>query len=170
MADAFEVLGEEHDRLRVLLAELENGPATANEAQLRARRQTALRLISTQARHEAAEEELWWPAVRSVPGGGGLADQAVRQEERARSVLAALERTEAWDEGFEELVAAASGAARDHLAFEEDVVWPVARRALSEEDLRELGERLARAGEAAPTQPQPSTPPTPSGLRAPGKG
>jgi hemerythrin-like domain-containing protein len=168
--DAFQVLGDDHDKVRRMLAELEHGPTAttgADEAQLRARRRSTVHLIIEESRHEAAEEQYFWPAVRDrVPDGGRLADQAVSQEQQGKAVLAALDQLEAWDDDFEQLLSTFIGAARDHIEFEESQVWPLLRQALSEEERQQLGERLEEAKALGPARPHPSTPPTPAVLKA----
>ena len=50
-------------------------------------------------------------------------------------------------------------AAREHIAYEQDVVWPRLAEKLSPAELDRLGERLETAKKVAPTRPHPATPP-----------
>jgi hypothetical protein len=72
------------------------------------------------------------------------------------------------DAEFEELLGAFTGAAREHIAFEETAVWPGLRTALNTERAAELGTQLAEGKKTAPTRPHPHTPPSPGALKAAG--
>jgi hemerythrin-like domain-containing protein len=149
MADVFEILRSDHGDVQLLLAALENSPGHAGGATpavLRARQAAAGRLVIDTARHEAAEEEYIWPAVRAQLGHGNqLADQASAQETEIREALARLDKLEAGDDEFDELLAELIPAARRHLEFEETQVWPQMRKAFSPLQARELGNKVAAA-------------------------
>ncbi len=113
-------------------------------------------LITEESRHEAAEEMYLWPAVRDrLPYGDQLADQAISQEREGQEILASLARAEAGDPDFEGLLSEFIGAGRDHIAFEENQVWPALRARLSEAEASELGDRVEQAKETGPTSPRP---------------
>ena len=59
-------------------------------------------------------------------------------------------------------------AARAHIAYEEQQVWPNLRAALPADKANGLGARLAGATHAGPTRPHPHTPPSPTVLKAAG--
>jgi hemerythrin superfamily protein len=172
MADVFEVLGHDHSEVKKMLAELEagSGPAapTGQDA-FELRTKMVEQLIIEESKHEAVEEEYFWPAVRElVPDGDALADQAIEQEQAAKHVLNDLIGLSAGEEKFEELLSGFIADARVHIAFEENAVWPKLRMAISPERARELGEKLAEGKKMAPTRPHPHTPPKPGILKAAG--
>ena len=80
MEDVFDVLAEEHEEIRQVLAELEKGPIAATgatEDQLMLRKIMTEELIIEQSKHEQIELTCLWPAVREhVLGGVELADRA----------------------------------------------------------------------------------------------
>jgi len=162
MADAFEVLRADHAAVEQMLAALETSPgysAGAGSTVLAARREVAQRLVIDSSKHEAAEEQYFWPTVREqLPGGAELADQAIAQEQAAREKLALLDKLDADNDEFDQLIAEFIPAARAHIQFEETRVWPRLREVLSAAQARELGERLSKARERAPTRPDPRTP------------
>lgn len=172
MADVFEVLGADHQDVRQMLAALEESPgsaAGASDAILAARQRVAQRLVIESSRHEAAEEQLFWPAVRArLPGGDALADTAVSQEGEAKEVLTRIDRLDADDAEFDRLIAGFIPAARAHIEFEENQVWPGLRQTMSAADAEELGEQLAKVIEQGPTRPHPHTPPDPAVLKTAG--
>jgi hypothetical protein len=59
-------------------------------------------------------------------------------------------------------------AARDHIAYEQEVVWPAFEAAISRDDLMRMGEKLEAAKKVAPTRPHPDTPPSPGVLKTMG--
>ncbi len=172
MADVFTVLGQDHEEVKQMLAELEKGPSRvtgASQDQLALRKKMTQELIIEESKHEALEEMYFWPAVREhLAAGHTLADEATGQEQEAKQVLAGLDKLDADDAGFEKLLAKFTVAARQHIEFEETQVWPSLRAALTAETAAELGARIADGKSSAPTRPHPHTPPTPGALKAAG--
>jgi hemerythrin-like domain-containing protein len=169
MPDVFSVLGEDHVEVKQMLLALENSPDNsrgAGQAVLAARYEVVQRLVIDSSRHEAAEEQLFWPAVRDkLTDGDGLADEAIAQESEAKQVLDRLEKLEPADEEFDQLVATLIPATRQHIEFEETQVWPSMRQALSQEEAQELGGKVQKAKELGPTRPHPHTPANPALLK-----
>ena len=134
MADVFTVLAQDHQEVQAMLAELEKGPTGAigaSENQLALRKKMTETLIIEESKHEALEEMYFWPAVREYHSAGDtLADEATGQEQEAKHVLAELDKLEASDTEFEELLGKFIGAAREHIAFEENQIWPGLRSVL----------------------------------------
>jgi hypothetical protein len=170
MPDVFEVLGDVHGDVRLLLAALENSPghaAGASQPVLRARKAAAGRLVTDATRHAAAEGKHLWPAVRDRLGDGNmLADEALARDLAAGEALARLDKVESDDDEFDELLAEIIPAVRGNLEFEEVRVWPQLRQALSPFQARELGDQLRDAAERAAARPQPGAPARPKGRKA----
>jgi len=169
MPDVFEVLGEDHAAVKDMLTVLEETPgqsAGATADVLDARKQLAQHLVTESSRHEAAGEQHFWPAVRARLGDGDqLADEAISQESEAKEVLAKIDKLEASDPEFDQLIGEFIPAARQHIEFEETRVCPGLRQALSGAEARELGEKLRKAKEHGPTRPHPHTPANPAVLK-----
>ena len=129
MADVFTVLGQDHQEVKHMLAELEKGPTSAtgaSEDQLALRKKMTEELIIEEAKHEALEEMYFWPAVREyIQSGNILADEATRQEQDAKEVLADLDKLSPGDADFERLFCSFIVDARVHIEFEETEVWPL---------------------------------------------
>jgi hemerythrin-like domain-containing protein len=172
MADVFTVLGQDHQEVKRMLAELERGPTAAtgaSEAQLALRKKMTDELIIEESRHEALEEMYFWPAVRDhIQSGSTLADEAIGQEQAAKQVLANLDKVGSGDAEFERLLGKFVTDAREHIEFEETQVWPLLRTALPAETSAELGKKIAGGKKTAPTRPHPHTPPSPGALKAAG--
>lgn len=117
-------------------------------------------LVIAESQHEAIEEQWFWPAVRTaLDNGDELADHAVAQEQDGKKLLQRLEHGSPGEADYHAALAEFIKAGREHIAFEQDVVWPLFAAAVSQADLDQLGEKLAIAKKVAPTRPHPGTPP-----------
>jgi Hemerythrin HHE cation binding domain len=172
MPDVFDILGADHREVKGMLTELESGPTRgggASEAQLQARKELAERLVIESSRHEAVEEQYFWPTVRDrVPDGDRLAEHAIGQEDEAKELLARLDKLAPSEGEFDELVTRFIPAAREHISYEEDTVWPPLRGILTAAEAEDLGTKLADAKKTAPTRPHPRTPASPGVLKTAG--
>jgi hemerythrin-like domain-containing protein len=172
MASIFDVLTHDHEEVKHMLSELERGPTKSSGAsgdQLALRKKMAEQLVIEESKHEALEEMYFWPTVRDrLTGGDRLASEAIGQEQEGKEVLGKLDKLDAGNPEFEELLAEFIKAGREHIAFEENKVWPGLREALSAQEARELGEKFQEGKKTAPTRPHPHTPPKPGALKTAG--
>lgn len=171
MADVFEVLSADHEDVKGMLTVLEDSPGhgQASDAVQAARQDVVEYLIIDESRHEAAEEQHFWPTVREkLPDGDKLADEAISQESEAKEVLAKLDKLNSRDEEFDKLLTQFIPAARHHIEFEELRVWPSLRQVLTAQEAQELGDKIQKAEDRGPTRPHPHTPPSPGVLKAAG--
>lgn len=172
MPNAFEVLAKDHEQVKLMLSEFEAGPTAATgagEKELALRKRMAEELIIAESKHEAVEEMYFWPAVRKrIPDGDQLADKATGQEQEAKEVLTKLDKLDAGNPDFEQLLSKFIKAAREHITFEETQAWPPLRSALTEQEATELGNKIEQGKKTAPTRPHPRTPPSPGVLKAAG--
>jgi hypothetical protein len=170
--DAIEFLRADHVRVLDMLTRLEQGPPAGTSAvadDKSVRRDLVTELVIAESQHEAVEEEYFWPAVRQqVPTGERMAEQALKQEQAAKHILDKLDKASPDEPEFEQLISKVIEDGRAHIAYEQDTVWPVVRDSLSQKDLDELGEKMAKAKKAAPTRPHPHTPPSPGVLKTVG--
>lgn len=165
MADVFELLRTDHAEMKQMMAALQESPTRReNAAQniLQARGLVADRLVMEASRHEAAEEQFFWSAVREhVVGGDQLADVGLSQESRAKDMLATLDKldpSKSADE-FDRVLAQFIPVAQEHIEYEETQVWPKLSTVLSADDANRLGEQVRQAKERGPTRPHPRIPP-----------
>jgi hemerythrin-like domain-containing protein len=157
MPSVFDVLARDHQNVKRMLAELERGPTAqtgANDNHLMRRKKMVEELIIEESRHEAVEEMYFWPTVRDrLPDGDELADTATDQEQEGKGVLDRLDKLNADQPEFEELVFTFVNAGRDHIAFEETKVWPPLRRTLTEDEAIRLGDQIAEGKRTPPPAP-----------------
>ena len=117
-------------------------------------------LVIAESQHEAIEEQWLWPAVRNaLDEGDELADHATAQEQASKVMLQRLENGSPGDPDYHDALREFVTAAPEHIAYEQDVVWPRLAETLSSTELDRLGERLETAKKVAPTRPHPATPP-----------
>ena len=171
MANVFEVLRKDHEEVKRVLSELETGlsrgPSDTDHLVLREK--LVEHLVIEESKHEAVEEEYFWPAVREkLTDGDKLADQAVDQEQSAKYVLNDLIGMSTDEPEFDELVRTFIHDGREHITFEETQVWPELERALSPEEAEDLGDKIVEGKKIAPTRPHPHTPPKPGILKTAG--
>jgi Hemerythrin HHE cation binding domain len=163
--DAITLLKRDHDEMLALFQVLASG-SSLSDADLASRRDLVNRLITVASRHEAAEKQHFWPAVRrALPNGDELADHAHKQETDAKHLLDELGRTEPTDPVYGELVTQFISKAGKYIAYEQEFVWPALVGVLGNRELNELGEQLARAKIVAPSRSRPHTPETWTVLR-----
>jgi hemerythrin superfamily protein len=129
--------------------------------------------IAELIRHAVAEEMYLYPAFRDyLPDGDELASHEIEEHAEAERTMKEIEGLDANDpqlrQKFNELVELIT----HHVADEEQNSLPRLRAACSEEQLRDLGQKVLRAKDLAPTRPHPSAPDTPplNKLLAPGTG
>ena len=172
MPDVFQVLKQDHDEVKAMLAQLEEGPRAstgATQEQLAFRKRSVDEVIIEESKHEAAEQQYFWPAVKRLgPDGLRVAQLGLEQEAEADPVLADLDKLQPDDHAFEERFAAFASAARAHIAYEEAHAWPLLRAAISANEAQALGEQITKAKKLAPTRPHPHVPPQPGAVKTAG--
>lgn len=166
--DAISFLRQDHKSVLGLLETLDGAPSGSG-AHASGLETMVNNLIIAESQHEAIEEQFFWPAVRDKMGDG-LADKAVEQEQAGKQLLQRLEDGKPGEPDYHEALQEFVKAAREHIAYEQDVVWPQVERAISREELEKIGEKLESGKKIAPTRPHPHTPANPAVLKTMGMG
>ncbi|MEH3128728.1 MAG: hemerythrin domain-containing protein [Mycolicibacterium neoaurum] len=166
--DALTFLREDHKSVLGMLEVLDGAPS-GEGAQRSGQETMVTNLVIAESQHEAIEEQYFWPVVREVlEDGDELADRAVEQEQEGKQLLQQLEDGVPGEPEYQDALQKFVALGREHIAFEQDVVWPRFEAAVSHERLVELGEKLERAKKIAPTRPHPDTPPSAGVLKTVG--
>jgi hemerythrin-like domain-containing protein len=166
--DALTFLRQDHKSVLGLFETLDGAPSGSG-AESSGLETVVNNLIIAESQHEAIEEQFFWPAVRKAIGDG-VADKAIEQEQEGKRLLQRLEDGKPGEADYHEALQAFVKAGREHIAYEQDVVWPQVETALSREELEKIGEKLEQAKKIAPTRPHPDTPPNPAVLKTMGMG
>jgi len=166
--DAITFLRQDHQSVLGLLETLDGAPS-GEGAQSSGLETVVNNLIIAESQHEAIEEQFFWPAVRKAIGDS-LADKAIEQEQEGKKLLQRLEDGKPGEADYHEALQEFVKAGREHIAYEQEVVWPQVETVLSREDLEKIGEKLEAAKKIAPTRPHPATPPNPAVLKTMGMG
>ncbi|MFF8605679.1 hemerythrin domain-containing protein [Streptomyces sp. NPDC015346] len=161
-------LTADHREVDALFAQID--ALAAGDAE---RRVLADRLTMELVRHAVAEEQHLYPAVRRyVDDGDDLADKEIADHGEVERLLKDLERCDPDDAAFGTLVAQVRENVTAHVRDEEDRLFPLLADACPPALLDELGEKVRRSKETAPTRPHPAAPDKPplNKILAPGTG
>jgi hemerythrin-like domain-containing protein len=156
--DALTFLREDHKSVLGMLEVLDGAPAGSG-ADLSGLGTMVTNLVIAESQHEAIEEQFFWPAVReALDDGNELADEAITQEQEGKKLLQRLNDGEPGDPDYQQALQEFVKAGREHIVYEQQVVWPRFEAAVGREELEKLGEKLEQAKKVAPTRPHPDTP------------
>ncbi len=168
--DAITFLRQDHKSVLGLLETLDGAPSGSG-AEASGLETLVNNLIIAESQHEAIEEQFFWPAVRdALENGDALADQAIEQEQAGKELLQRLEDGKPGEPDYHEALQQFVKAGREHIAYEQDVVWPQVKATITREEPEKIGEKLQTAKKIAPTRPHPDTPPNPTVLKTVGMG
>jgi hemerythrin-like domain-containing protein len=160
--DALTFLREDHKSVLGMLEVLDGAPSGSG-ADLSGLETMVTNLVIAESQHEAIEEQFFWPAVReALDNGDELADEAIAQEQDGKRLLQQLTDGKPGEPEYQQALQDFVKAGREHIRYEQDVVWPVFEAAVSREDREKIGAKLEAAKKIAPTRPHPDTPPNPT--------
>ena len=135
------------------------------------RRELAEHVIVELVRHSVGEEQYLYPTARkALPDGDELADHEIKEHAEAEEVMKGIEKTDAADPKFDELVRTLIEDIRHHVESEEGNLLPKMREACDASELREMGSKFEHAKKVAPTRPHPSAPDRPPANKILGPG
>lgn len=145
MPDVIDLLLEDHRTVRRLLAELDAADTPDEQRRL------YLRIAELHCGHEAAEEDVVFPALRrAAPGAANAALARIGEHEELDQLLDEMQRLSPTGLGFAKRAAALVLELTAHLDAEEQLVFPLLRRSLPAADLELLATQSVRAKERAP--------------------
>lgn len=160
--DALTFLRQDHKSVLGMLEVLDGAPTGSGAAQSGLATMVT-NLVIAESQHEAIEQQIFWPAVRdALDDGDELAEEAIEQEQAGKELLQRLEDGEPGESDYHDALREFVKVGREHIAYEEDVVWPKFEAVVSPEEREKLGARLEQAKKIAPTRPHPDTPSNPA--------
>jgi len=121
-------------------------------------------MITELSVHAGIEETVYYPRVRQeVPEVEAEVLESLEEHHLVKTVLAELDHMSPEDERFDAKVKVLTENVRHHVEEEEREWFPRVRRALSADELHELGVQLEAARSLVPTRPHPHAPDAPPG-------
>jgi iron-sulfur cluster repair protein YtfE (RIC family) len=138
--DACELLDADHIAVKHLFVEYARlAVAGKRDAD---RKALAQKICSELTVHATIEEEIFYPALRqAAPDSARLLDEAQREHQEAKQMIAQIQGMRAADAAMDDLVAKLNAAIEHHVKEERDELFPKARAAASM-NLEALGQQL----------------------------
>jgi hemerythrin superfamily protein len=155
--NALTFLKQEHQNVEALFKRFEDAGSNATKT----KGQIAQKIIEHLSIHAAIEEQVFYPAVQSLPGMEDMVLEALEEHHGAKMFLMELEKLPPTFERYDAKMKVLMEQVRHHVQEEEEELFPQVREAMSVQQLEELGERLQKARETAPTRPHPFQPDRP---------
>jgi hemerythrin superfamily protein len=144
----------DHREVDEMLTRLQGDQVSAEE-----RQDTMEQVIIELIRHAIAEESYLYPAIEDrVPNGKQIADKERADHQEVEELLKQLEGEDPHDPSSRPTLAKLVTDLHQHIADEENNLFPALRQVYSEQELRDLGDKVRTAKRAAPTRPHPSAP------------
>jgi iron-sulfur cluster repair protein YtfE (RIC family) len=140
---ATDLLKKDHAEVKKLFDEFDRtGPRAVKK-----RRQLADKIAAELEVHAAIEEEIFYPAVRQGAGAEDLVEEAQREHQAVKQMVAEVRGLGSDSERLAERVAALREAVEHHVEEEEGEMFPRART-LGDEELKRLGQALKERKQA----------------------
>lgn len=116
-------------------------------------------VIAELMRHSVAEEMYVYPVMREqLPNGEEEVKHDIGEHQELEEVMKELEKIDANDARFFDVVNKFEDLLVDHIADEEKDQFPQLRSTIPKDQLVEIGRKVEAAKKAAPTRPHPSAP------------
>jgi len=142
--DALQLLTEDHDHVKKMLEELDD----TTERAIKTREQTFAELQSELEVHEAIEEEIFYPALKEHSKTRDIALEGYEEHHVVDTVIAEMGDVPVSDETWTAKFAVMKENLEHHIEEEEQDMFPKARKVFDQQELDQLGERMATRKEA----------------------
>ena len=136
--DAITILKDDHDRLKKLLDELEG----TTERGVKTRERLFTRVKDELTVHEAIEEEILYPALKTHPKTKELTLEAYEEHHVVDLVMAEIDALPYDDEQWGAKFTVMKENIEHHIEEEEGEMFTQARRVFDQDELEALGERM----------------------------
>ena len=167
MADVIELLEHDHREVEQMFAEYEKATTKEEKETLRDR------IIIELVRHSEAEEQAVYPLMRKkIDNGEQIIEHEIDEHSKAERIMKELDTMSADDPQFGVLMQQLMASIKEHVAEEENDVFPQFRTKVSPEELDKLGATVQALKKIVPTHPHPMAPDHPpfNALLGPGAG
>jgi hemerythrin superfamily protein len=157
--DAIELLSSDHREVEQFFRQYE---AASNDAGVA--HHAAEQIIRELSMHAAVEEMILYPLLRRIdPDQSGLVDHSLEEHQEVKELLAKIDGRPANDPETRQIMGELKSAVEEHVAEEEGKLFPALRSSVKQDELMDLGDKMAKAKAIAPTHPHPNAPNTPPG-------
>lgn len=142
MPNAIELLKQDHDNVRALLKELTDAPNNAH-----AKREELLEKIRSELKiHTKLEEEIFYPAFRHADSRSEhseLYHESMEEHHLVEdTVIPDVGDADVGSDEFAGRAKVLRELVEHHAEDEEEEMFPMARKAMTEDELEELGEKM----------------------------
>lgn len=137
--DAVTLLTDDHRRMKKLLKELDQ----TTDRGVKIRGELFATVREELMAHESIEEEIFYPALKEHPKAKDIVLEGIEEHHVVDGILAELEALPVTDEAWGAKVAVMRENVEHHMEEEESDMFKKARSIFSDEELDELGERMA---------------------------
>jgi len=143
--DAIKLLKEDHARIKPLLAELKE---TTDRAE-KTRGELFSRIKQELTIHELIEEEIFYPTLREHPKAKEIVLEGYEEHDVVSRLMGELDGMDATDERFGPKAKVMAENIEHHIEEEEGEMFRTARQVFADDELEDLGDRMARRKETA---------------------
>ncbi len=153
---------KDHREVEQMFQELESLRGATGEAERGRRKDLAEQVTIELIRHSVAEEAEVYPVVAKKVSESE-AERSKHEHAEAEETMNRLEGLQPDDAAFDSELATLMREVREHVKEEEGEVFPQMRKVFSDDELVELGMKVASVKQMAPTRPHPAAPDGPPG-------
>lgn len=161
-SDVIEILSHDHREVEQMFAELDSLRGAGDEQSSSRRKDVAEQVVIELVRHAVAEEAVVYPKVKEKVSEAE-AEHAKQEHAEAEATMKRLEKLNPQDPGFEAELQTLMTEIREHVAEEENEMFPHMRSIFSQQELVSMGGQVEAVKKIAPTRPHPSAPDQPPG-------
>lgn len=158
--NVIDILTTDHREVEQMFVELESLHGATSDDDRQRRKDLVEQVTIELVRHSVAEEAEVYPVVAQKVSESE-AERSKHEHAEAEKTMKRLEDLQPDDAGFDAELAALMREIREHVKGEEGEVFPQMRQAFSEDELVELGMKVASIKQMAPTRPHPAAPDSP---------
>lgn len=158
--NVIDILTTDHREVVQMFVELESLHGATSDDDRQRRKDLVEQVTIELVRHSVAEEAEVYPVVAQKVSESG-AERSKHEHAEAEKTMKRLEDLQPDDAGFDAELATLVREIREHVKGEEGEVFPQMRQAFSEDELVELGMKVASIKQMAPTRPHPAAPDSP---------
>ena len=138
--DPFELLEDDHKKVKKLLGELDD----STEKAVKTRQELFARIKQEMLVHEALEEEILYPTLKEHDKTKEVSLEGYEEHHVVNEIMAELEEVPVDDDRWAAKFAVMKENVEHHIEEEEDEMFVKARQVLDKAQISELGDKMER--------------------------